>query len=850
MAYIVISPTEQNTVQVSTASVPEVSVQIPSIQEVYVQAYALPSDIAQGPPGNDVPDGGEQYQVIVKQSATPQDVNWEYPDKIIFPVRNEESFALDAGDAVYAVGEVGSSGRIRVRRCDPSDSSKMPAIGIALNSVGAGSDGLIVAQGIMPTNFSITGETSWVDGQNAYVGSGGKLTSTKPTGTDLIQNVGTILKTNGTNIQEFKVSSIDRTNDVPNLPQGKIFIGSSANTVASPYTIPTSVGGAGQVLQSDGTNIVFGDAAAGVTNLATTQTSGNEVVITSDTGTDATIAAATTTVAGVMTAADKTKLDGLDTAAEQNVQSDWGMTDPSDDSYIIGKPTIPTQLTDLSDVNLTTPSSGDILVRNSSGEFVNAAIIEGSGITITDNDGSITISSTGGGGGTFDQDYVLNIPDENGVQKTFGKYLNGDTIPSNGLTANEVLIDAWTDAVEPTPTFTFTATPDWNHPATAGVNLVGISIPNSGIINNFGATGTSVLEYQLGTSSATPTGAWTNTNLGPSLSYGGSGNTTVSYDVGAIAYSTSNYFHFRLRVTDSTTGTSEQTFNSYCQAQSFDNPEHRFISGSTNLQRLSTLPQATGGSNLIREIGDYKTKLKWEVRRDEAYGPLDTSGVGLLWQGQQKLFTTPSANVLVSAAPLNSWYSNAAMDIDITTDQVTIEGGINVDMINIYDNSGNAFPDLIFCIKTETNVTPAPNTSTGTYTVKLVPSYVICFDTTALTAASTDAEIQAVLDAFGTDDDGVNVRKVHNNTTSSSYPAIIGNTPTFRVQTNGEYLYLFYPGNTDVSNFLLNGVEGVNGAFTKIGNRNLTNRYGYTQTYTIYRSNAPNAFNNDYLNIS
>jgi hypothetical protein len=51
-------------------------------------------------------------------------------------------------------------------------------------------------------------------------------------------------------------------------------------------------------------------AAAGLTNLSTTRTS-TAMVVVSDTGTDATLPAATGTLAGVMTAADKTKLDGL-----------------------------------------------------------------------------------------------------------------------------------------------------------------------------------------------------------------------------------------------------------------------------------------------------------------------------------------------------------------------------------------------------------------------------------------------------------------------------------------------------------------------------------------------------------
>ena len=51
---------------------------------------------------------------------------------------------------------------------------------------------------------------------------------------------------------------------------------------------------------------------------------------------------ATTSANGLMSKDDKTKLDGIATGAEANVQSDWNETDSSKDSFIKNKPTIPT----------------------------------------------------------------------------------------------------------------------------------------------------------------------------------------------------------------------------------------------------------------------------------------------------------------------------------------------------------------------------------------------------------------------------------------------------------------------------------------------------------------------------
>ena len=53
----------------------------------------------------------------------------------------------------------------------------------------------------------------------------------------------------------------------------------------------------------------------------------------------ATTAAATTSAAGLMSAADKTKLDGVEAGAEENVQSDWSQTTTTADDFIKNKPT-------------------------------------------------------------------------------------------------------------------------------------------------------------------------------------------------------------------------------------------------------------------------------------------------------------------------------------------------------------------------------------------------------------------------------------------------------------------------------------------------------------------------------
>lgn len=77
-------------------------------------------------------------------------------------------------------------------------------------------------------------------------------------------------------------------------------------------------------------------AKADTVDLATVATSGSYDDLT-DKPTDATQSAS-----GLMSSTDKTKLDGIASGAEANVQSDWSQSDNTADDYIKNKPTIPT----------------------------------------------------------------------------------------------------------------------------------------------------------------------------------------------------------------------------------------------------------------------------------------------------------------------------------------------------------------------------------------------------------------------------------------------------------------------------------------------------------------------------
>lgn len=72
--------------------------------------------------------------------------------------------------------------------------------------------------------------------------------------------------------------------------------------------------------------------------------------------TTVTFPAATTSTAGIMSAADKTKLNGVASGAEVNVQSNWTQTNTSSDDYIKNKPVVTYTTTD--------PGAGGTLAAN------------------------------------------------------------------------------------------------------------------------------------------------------------------------------------------------------------------------------------------------------------------------------------------------------------------------------------------------------------------------------------------------------------------------------------------------------------------------------------------------------
>ena len=148
--------------------------------------------------------------------------------------KNTSGSTITKGTPVYVTGTVGASFEVEIAPADASNSAKMPAVGLLETDLANNGEGYVVTGGLLKnlTTDPIDG-TNTASNDTIYVKAGGGLTMTKPTGSDLIQNIGKVGRVNSANAGSIVVSSILRTNDIPNLTEGKIWVGSANNTIES-----------------------------------------------------------------------------------------------------------------------------------------------------------------------------------------------------------------------------------------------------------------------------------------------------------------------------------------------------------------------------------------------------------------------------------------------------------------------------------------------------------------------------------------------------------------------------------------------------------------------------------------
>jgi hypothetical protein len=150
----------------------------------------------------------------------------QYVETLYENIINGEATTLIKGTPVYVSGSQGAD-QI-VYRADASNPSKMPATYIAGDNIATGQLGRGILLGLI-TGVDTTGYSA---GTEVFVGIGGGWTSTRPTGSSIIQSLGIVTK-EGTGGQGVVLNS--GPSNLPNLSPGNIWMGNGNS-----YPIPTT----------------------------------------------------------------------------------------------------------------------------------------------------------------------------------------------------------------------------------------------------------------------------------------------------------------------------------------------------------------------------------------------------------------------------------------------------------------------------------------------------------------------------------------------------------------------------------------------------------------------------------
>jgi hypothetical protein len=132
---------------------------------------------------------------------------------------------LSKGEVVYVSGSSGNTPQVSKAQAN-SGGTKMPAIGIAKQTINSGNRGYVVVQGLL----SGINTSTFSEGDVLYVSStvAGSFTSTAPSGEEnKIQNVGKVINSAGGG--SILVTGAGRFNATSALDEGNIFLGNASN---------------------------------------------------------------------------------------------------------------------------------------------------------------------------------------------------------------------------------------------------------------------------------------------------------------------------------------------------------------------------------------------------------------------------------------------------------------------------------------------------------------------------------------------------------------------------------------------------------------------------------------------
>jgi hypothetical protein len=177
-------------------------------------------------------DNGEESFLQTNGSG---DLSFQYVKTIYEEIYNGEATTITKGTPVYVSGSVGAAGR--VFRADAGNPTKMPVIYISADNIASAQVGRGIALGLI-TGVNTTGYPA---GTEIYVAVGGGWTSTRPTGSAIVQSLGYVTR-EGNGGQGVVLNP--GPNSLPNLTSGSVWVGNSSSIPTAVTTSSLSVASA------------------------------------------------------------------------------------------------------------------------------------------------------------------------------------------------------------------------------------------------------------------------------------------------------------------------------------------------------------------------------------------------------------------------------------------------------------------------------------------------------------------------------------------------------------------------------------------------------------------------------
>ena len=375
-------------------------------------------------------------------------------------------------------------------------------------------------------------------------------------------------------------------------------------------------------------------------------------------------------------------------------------------------------------------------------EAVSGIAVYASGLAEQNAVDILTVSGLLGSSSIFDNDLTVSL----GGGKTFGRYEDGDVIPSSGLSAVDVITLAVTEPIDPTVNLSSSSSVDFNQTS------VSVTLNFSHTINSLGASVSSAsLEFRRAN-----TGSWT------VLSTSTTTPDSFVHNFTDTAFNT-DQLNYRYIVTDSVGATATATFN--INPDTYSAPS---ISFNVDAPSLSS-PE----SDLSRERGNDESDLiNGSVSRNETYVDIQTAqwqyrADGGAWQDIDTAISLPAAGGSLSTKnhlPSETTASTIQYRIEVVDDYQTTYSStitVNFGLLIFYGPSSSApvtsanvraLPDRLFTVGNDTF-----NLNTGSTEVNFtvaIPDTETISEVLDLDALNANITAEYINNPFGVDDGG------------------------------------------------------------------------------------------------